>query len=37
MQVKELGQVVLYVHNLERSRHFYGDVLGFRQLPVEGS
>ena len=36
MQVKELGHVVLYVHNLERSRHFYGDVLGFRQLPVEG-
>jgi catechol 2,3-dioxygenase len=37
MQVKELGHVVLYVHDLERSRHFYGDVLGFRQLPMEGS
>ena len=32
MQVKELGHVVLYVHDLERSRHFYGDILGFRQL-----
>jgi len=35
MEVKELGHVVLYVHDLERSRHFYGDVLGFRQLPME--
>jgi len=26
---------VLYVHDLERSRHFYGEVLGFRQLPIE--
>ena len=34
MQVKELGHVVLYVHDLERSRHFYGDVL-VRQLPIE--
>ena len=35
MHVKELGHVVLYVHDLERSRHFYGEVLGFRQLPIE--
>jgi catechol 2,3-dioxygenase len=35
MQVKELGHIVLYVRDLERSRHFYRDVLGWRQLPVE--
>ena len=33
MQVKELGHVVLYVRDLERSRWFYGDVLGFPELP----
>jgi catechol-2,3-dioxygenase len=32
MQVKELGHVVLYVRNLERSAHFYGDVLGWRRV-----
>ena len=32
MKVKELGHVVLYVHNLERSAAFYRDVLGFRQI-----
>jgi catechol-2,3-dioxygenase len=32
MDVKELGHVVLYVRNLERSAHFYGDVLGWRQV-----
>jgi catechol 2,3-dioxygenase len=32
MQVKELGHAVLYVRDLERSRHFYGDVLGFEQI-----
>jgi catechol 2,3-dioxygenase len=32
MQVKELGHVVLYVRDLERSRHFYRDVLGFAEL-----
>lgn len=32
MQVKELGHVVLYVHNVERSAAFYRDVLGFRQV-----
>ena len=34
MQVKELGHVVLYVRDLEASRHFYGDILGFPQLPA---
>jgi catechol-2,3-dioxygenase len=32
MQVQELGHVVLYVRNLERSRHFYGEVLGFPEI-----
>jgi catechol 2,3-dioxygenase len=36
MEVKELGHLVLYVHNLERSAAFYRDVLGWRQLaPTE--
>ena len=29
MQVKELGHLVLYVRDLERSAAFYGDVLGW--------
>ena len=32
MQVKELGHAVLYVRDLERSVHFYRDVLGFTQI-----
>ena len=32
MQVKELGHVVLYVSDLERSADFYGRVLGWRQV-----
>ena len=37
MEVKELGHLVLYVRNLERSAAFYRDVLGWRQiLPEEG-
>ncbi len=32
MQVKELGHLVLYVHDLERSAAFYRDVLGWRQI-----
>lgn len=32
MPVKELGHVVLYVHDIERSAAFYRDVLGFRQI-----
>jgi catechol-2,3-dioxygenase len=36
MQVKELGHVVLYVRDLERSRRFYRDVLGWREISPEG-
>lgn len=35
--VKELGHLVLYVRNLERSVTFYRDVLGWRQVVGEGS
>lgn len=34
MRVLELGHVVLYVHNVERSTSFYRDVLGWNQLPI---
>jgi len=36
MKVQELGHVVLYVHDLERSAAFYRDVLGFRQIFGQG-
>ena len=36
MQVKELGHLVLYVRNLERSRRFYGEVLGWKQITTPG-
>jgi catechol 2,3-dioxygenase len=32
MQVKELGHLVLYVRDLERSRRFYRDVLGWDEI-----
>lgn len=32
MHIKELGHVVLYVSNLERSADFYRDTLGFREV-----
>jgi catechol-2,3-dioxygenase len=32
MEVKELGHLVLYVHDIERSAAFYRDVLGWKQL-----
>lgn len=32
MQVKELGHLVLYVRDLERSAAFYGDVLGWKRV-----
>ena len=32
MEVKELGHIVLYVSNLERSVEFYRDVLGWHQI-----
>ena len=35
--VKELGHLVLYVRDLERSARFYRDVLGWRQVgPGDG-
>ncbi len=38
MGVTELGHVVLYVENAERSARFYRDVLGWHQIiPDEGS
>src|SRR5271165_6871253 len=35
MKVKELGHVVLFVEDLERSRRFYRDLLGFSEIPGE--
>src|SRR3954454_8528124 len=32
MQVQELGHIVLYVRDLERSARFYREVLGWRQI-----
>jgi catechol 2,3-dioxygenase len=32
MQIHELGHVVLYVSNLERSANFYRDTLGFPEI-----
>jgi catechol-2,3-dioxygenase len=32
VEIKELGHLVLYVHNVERSAAFYRDVLGWRQI-----
>jgi catechol 2,3-dioxygenase len=32
MEVKELGHIVLYVRDLERSRRFYGEVLGWKEV-----
>jgi len=32
MEVKELGHLVLYVRSVERSRHFYRDVLGWKEV-----
>jgi catechol 2,3-dioxygenase len=34
VQVKELGHLVLYVRNLDRSRRFYRDLLGWNEIPV---
>ena len=35
MEIKELGHVVLFVRDLEASRRFYGEILGFPQLEIE--
>lgn len=32
MEIKELGHLVLYVRDIERSRHFYRDVLGWNEI-----
>jgi catechol 2,3-dioxygenase len=32
VEVKELGHLVLYVSDMERSRRFYGEVLGWREV-----
>src|SRR6476659_11176653 len=32
MEIKELGHLVLYVRNLDRSASFYRDVLGWPQI-----
>lgn len=39
MGVKELGHLVLYVHDVDRSAAFYRDVLGWREVmgPSTGS
>jgi catechol 2,3-dioxygenase len=38
MEIKDLGHVVLYIRNLDRSVAFYRDVLGFRQIfPLDGA
>src|SRR5438552_10749965 len=36
MQVKEVGHLVLYVRNLDRSRRFYRDLLGWKEITVPG-
>jgi catechol 2,3-dioxygenase len=37
VEIKELGHIVLYVRDIERSARFYRDVLGWRQiLPGSG-
>ena len=32
MKVHELGHVVFYVRDIERSRHFYKDILGWKEI-----
>jgi catechol-2,3-dioxygenase len=36
MQVRELGHLVLYVRDVDRSARFYRDVLGWRQIGGRG-
>lgn len=36
MQVQELGHLVLYVRDIDRSAHFYREVLGWRQIAGRG-
>jgi catechol 2,3-dioxygenase len=37
MEVKELGHIVLYVRDLERSRRFYGETLGWKEIARLGT
>ena len=37
MEVKELGHIVLFVKDVERSRRFYGETLGWREVRREGA
>jgi catechol 2,3-dioxygenase len=37
MEVKELGHIVLYVGDLGRSRRFYGEVLGWKEVASLGN
>ncbi len=37
MEVKELGHLVLYVRDLDRSRRFYRDVLGWNEVAMLGN
>ncbi len=36
MEIKELGHLVLYVHDVNRSARFYRDVLGWKQISPPG-
>lgn len=35
MKIQELGHVVLYVSDINRSANFYADILGFREIKSE--
>jgi catechol 2,3-dioxygenase len=37
VEVKELGHVVLYVRDLDRSRRFYRDILGWKEIGTLGN
>jgi catechol 2,3-dioxygenase len=37
MEVRELGHIVLYVSDLARSRRFYGDILGWKEIAQLGA
>jgi len=36
MEVKELGHLVLYVRDIDRSSAFYADVLGWKKIEMPG-
>lgn len=36
ISIKELGHIVLYVTNLQRSANFYRDLLGFKEISRTG-